>query len=147
MRATISDMGPLLLARMLNLNENQQGVLQLVFKIADDNGLRLLDGKDLRAMLAIEEQGGDHFFGEPMLNIDDRLQTDAAGRGVINILAADKLMDAPRRYATFLRRMLSQVYEHLPEVGDLDKPKLVFFFDEAHLLFDEAPRALLQKIE
>ena len=98
-------------------------------------------------MLAIEEQGGDHFFGEPMLNIDDWLQTDAAGRGVINILAADKLMNAPRLYATFLLWMLSQVYEHLPEVGDLDKPKLVFFFDEAHLLFDEAPRALLQKIE
>ena len=176
-RATISDMGPLLLARMLNLNDTQQGVLQLVFKIADDNGLLLLDGKDLRAMLqhvgdsaasfkteygnisaasigaiqrgmlAIEEQGGDHFFGEPMLNIDDWLQTDAAGRGVINILAADKLMNAPRLYATFLLWMLSQVYEHLPEVGDLDKPKLVFFFDEAHLLFDEAPRALLQKIE
>ncbi|HEY4317028.1 MAG TPA: DUF853 domain-containing protein [Herbaspirillum sp.] len=176
-RATISDMGPLLLARMLNLNDTQQGVLQLVFKIADDNGLLLLDGKDLRAMLqhvgdnaasfkteygnisaasigaiqrgmlAIEEQGGDRFFGEPMLDIDDWLQTDAAGRGVINILAADKLMNAPRLYATFLLWMLSQVYEHLPEVGDLDRPKLVFFFDEAHLLFDEAPHALLQKIE
>jgi DNA helicase HerA-like ATPase len=176
-RATISDMGPLLLSRMLNLNDTQQGVLQLVFKIADDNGLLLLDGKDLRAMLqhvgdnaasfkteygnisaasigaiqrgmlGIEEQGGDHFFGEPMLNIDDWLQTDTGGRGVINILAADKLMNAPRLYATFLLWMLSQVYEHLPEVGDLDKPKLVFFFDEAHLLFDEAPRALLQKIE
>jgi DNA helicase HerA-like ATPase len=176
-RATVSDMGPLLLARMLNLNDTQQGVLQLVFKIADDNGLLLLDGKDLRAMLqhvgdnaasfkteygnisaasigaiqrgmlAIEEQGGDRFFGEPMLNIDDWLQTDADGRGVINILAADKLMNAPRLYATFLLWMLSQVYEHLPEVGDLERPKLVFFFDEAHLLFDEAPRALLQKIE
>lgn len=176
-RATISDLGPLLLARMLNLNDTQQGVLQLVFKIADDNGWLLLDGKDLRAMLqhvgdnaatfkteygnisaasigtiqrgmiAIEEQGGDHFFGEPMLNIDDWLQTDAGGRGVINILSADKLLNAPRLYSTFLLWMLSQVYEHLPEVGDLDKPKLVFFFDEAHLLFDEAPRALLQKIE
>jgi uncharacterized protein len=176
-RTTISDLGPLLLARMLNLNEIQQGVLQLVFKIADDHGLLLLDIKDLRAMLqhvgenaaefqteygnisaasigaiqrgliAIDEQGGDRFFGEPMLNIDDFMQTDGNGRGVVNILAADKLLNAPRLYAIFLLWMLSELYEHLPEVGDLDKPKLVFFFDEAHLLFNEAPKPLLQKIE
>ncbi|MTW11318.1 DUF853 family protein [Pseudoduganella eburnea] len=176
-RATVSDLGPTLLARMLNLNDTQEGVLQLVFKIADDNGLLLLDTKDLRAMLqhvgdnaadyktsygnvsaasigaiqrgllTIEEQGGAHFFGEPMLNIDDLLQTDAAGKGVVNILAADKLMNAPRIYAVFLLWMLSELFENLPEVGDLDKPKLVFFFDEAHLLFAEAPKALLQKIE
>jgi DNA helicase HerA-like ATPase len=177
LRATISDLGPLLLARMLNLNDTQEGVLQLVFRIADDNGLLLLDIKDLRAMLqhvgdnaadfrtsygnisaasigaiqrgllSIEEQGGDRFFGEPMLNIDDLLQTDAAGRGVVNILAADKLVNAPRLYAVFLLWMLSELFENLPEVGDLDKPKLVFFFDEAHLLFAEAPKELLQKIE
>ncbi len=176
-RATISDLGPLLLARMLNLNDTQEGVLQLVFKIADDNGLLLLDTKDLRAMLqhvgdnaadfrteygnisaasigaiqrglmAIEEQGGDRFFGEPMLNIDDMMQTDACGKGVVNILAADKLLNSPRLYSTFLLWMLSELFEQLPEVGDIDKPKLVFFFDEAHLLFDEAPRPLLQKIE
>ncbi|MBV8624596.1 MAG: DUF853 domain-containing protein [Herbaspirillum sp.] len=176
-RATISDMGPLMLARMLNLNDTQQGVLQLVFKIADDNGLLLLDTKDLRAMLqhvgenaaqfkteygnisaasigaiqrgliGIDEQGGDRFFGEPMLDIADWMQTDGQGRGVINILAADKLMNAPRLYSTFLLWMLSELFEHLPEVGDLDKPKMVFFFDEAHLLFDEAPKPLLQKIE
>ena len=176
-RATISDLGPLLLARMLNLNDTQQGVLQLVFKIADDQGLLLLDIKDLRAMLqqvgdsaasfqteygnisaasigaiqrglvGIDEQGGDRFFGEPMLNIDDLLQTDAAGKGVVNILAADRLMNAPQLYSTFLLWMLSELYEHLPEVGDLDKPKLAFFFDEAHLLFADAPKALLQKIE
>ncbi|NUU01948.1 helicase HerA-like C-terminal domain-containing protein [Herbaspirillum robiniae] len=176
-RATISDMGPLMLARMLNLNDTQQGVLQLVFKIADDNGLLLLDTKDLRAMLqhvgehaaefkteygnisaasigaiqrgliAIDEQGGDKFFGEPMLNIEDWMQTDARGKGVINILSADKLMNAPRLYSTFLLWMLSELFEHLPEVGDLDKPKMAFFFDEAHLLFDEAPKPLLQKIE
>jgi len=176
-RATVSDMGPLMLARMLNLNDTQQGVLQLVFKIADDHGLLLLDTKDLRAMLqhvgenaaqfkteygnisaasvgaiqrgliAIEEQGGDQFFGEPMLNIEDWMQTDAQGRGIINILAADKLMNAPRLYSTFLLWMLAELFEHLPEVGDLDKPKMAFFFDEAHLLFDEAPKPLLQKIE
>ncbi len=176
-RATISDLGPLLLARMLNLNDTQEGVLQLVFKIADDNGLLLLDIKDLRTMLqnvgdnaadyrtaygnissasigaiqrgliGIEEQGGDRFFGEPMLNIDDLLQTDARGKGIVNILAADKLMNAPRLYSTFLLWMLSELFENLPEVGDLDKPKLVFFFDEAHLLFAEAPKPLLQKIE
>ena len=176
-RATISDLGPLLLARMLNLNDTQEGVLQLVFKIADDNGLLLLDSKDLRSMLqnvgdnaadyrtsygnisaasigaiqrglmAIEEQGGDKFFGEPMLNIDDLLQTDAHGKGIVNILAADKLMNAPRMYGVFLLWLLSELFENLPEVGDLDKPKLVFFFDEAHLLFAEAPKELLQKIE
>src|SRR3954470_2579235 len=176
-RATVSDMGPLLLGRMLGLNETQEGVLQLVFRIADDNGLLLLDTKDLRAMLQhvgdnaadyktsygnisaasigaiqrglirMEEQGGDQFFGEPMLNIDDLLQTDANGKGVVNILCADKLMNAPRLYSTFLLWMLSELFENLPEVGDLDKPKLVFFFDEAHLLFAEAPKALLQKIE
>jgi DNA helicase HerA-like ATPase len=176
-RATISDLGPLLLARMLNLNDTQEGVLQLVFKIADDNGWLLLDTKDLRAMLqqvgdhaaeyrtsygnisaasigaiqrgliGIEEQGGDKFFGEPMLNIDDLLQTDARGKGVVNILAADKLMNSPRLYAVFLLWMLSELFEHLPEVGDVEQPKLVFFFDEAHLLFDDAPKALLDKIE
>ncbi len=175
-RATVSDMGPLLLSRMLNLNETQQGVLSLVFKIADDNGMALLDLKDLRAMLQhvgdnasqftteygnisaasvgaiqrgllqIEEQGGDQFFGEPMLAIDDFMQT-VDGRGVINILAADKLMNSPRLYATFLLWMLSELFETLPEVGDLDKPKLVFFFDEAHLLFKDAPAALTERIE
>lgn len=175
-RATVSDMGPLLLARMLALNETQQGVLTLVFKIADDHGLALLDLKDLRAMLQyvadnasefqteygnvsaasvgaiqrgllqIEEQGGDKFFGEPMLDIADFMQTEG-GRGVINILAADKLMNAPRLYATFLLWMLSELFEQLPEVGDLDKPKLAFFFDEAHLLFKDAPAALVERIE
>ncbi|MET3117491.1 DNA helicase HerA-like ATPase [Undibacterium sp. GrIS 1.8] len=176
-RATISDLGPLMLGRMLNLNETQEGVLQLAFKIADDNGLLLLDTKNLRAMLqhlgdnasefqteygnisaasigaiqrgllAISEQGGEQFFGEPMLNLDDMLQTDASGKGIINILAADQLLQSPRLYSTFLLWMLSELYEHLPEVGDLDQPKMVFFFDEAHLLFDEAPKVLLQKIE
>jgi len=175
-RATISDMGPLLLGRMLDLNDTQQGVLQLVFKIADDNGLLLLDLKDLRAMLQhvgdnaknftteygnispasvgaiqrglmqVEEQGGDRFFGEPMFDIADLMQT-VRGKGVINVLAADKLMNAPRLYATFLLWMLSELFETLPEVGDLDKPKLVFFFDEAHLLFKDAPSALIERIE
>ncbi len=175
-RATVSDMGPLLLARMLGLNDTQQGVLQLVFKIADDAGLLLLDLKDLRAMLqhvgdnaaqyqtqygnvsaasigaiqrglmSIEAQGGDKFFGEPMLNIADLMQTEG-GLGVINILAADKLMASPLLYATFLLWMLSELFETLPEVGDLDKPKLVFFFDEAHLLFKDAPKALIDRIE
>jgi len=175
-RATVSDMGPLLLARMLALNETQAGVLNLVFKIADDHGLLLLDMKDLRAMLQhvgdnasaftttygnisaasvgaiqrgllqIEEQGGDKFFGEPMLDIADFMQT-VDGKGVVNILAADKLMNAPRLYATFLLWMLSELFESLPEVGDLDKPKLVFFFDEAHLLFNDAPKALIERIE
>ncbi len=175
-RATVSDMGPLMLARMLALNETQQGVLSLVFKIADDNGLLLLDLKDLRAMLQcvgenasqftteygnvsaasvgaiqrgllqIEQQGGDRFFGEPMLNIADFMQTDG-GKGVINILAADQLMNSPRLYSTFLLWMLSELFEQLPEVGDLEQPKLVFFFDEAHLLFKEAPTALVERIE
>ncbi len=175
-RATVSDMGPLLLGRMLALNETQAGVLNLVFKIADDNGLLLLDLKDLRAMLQyvgenakpftteygnisaasvgaiqrgllqIDEQGGDRFFGEPMLDIADFMQTEG-GQGVVNILAADKLMNAPRLYATFLLWMLSELFETLPEVGDLDKPKLVFFFDEAHLLFNDAPKALVERIE
>ncbi len=205
-RATISDLGPLLLARMLNLNETQAGVLQLVFKIADDQGLLLLDMKDLRAMcqsvgdnakdftteygnispasvgaiqrglMQIEEQGGSNdspssaesgshspggtrassgrpsasptaFFGEPMLNIADLMQTDSSGKGVVNILAADKLLIAPRLYATFLLWLLSELFETLPEVGDIDKPKLVFFFDEAHLLFTDAPKPLLERIE
>ncbi|WP_370678552.1 helicase HerA-like C-terminal domain-containing protein [Comamonas sp. GB3 AK4-5] len=176
-RATISDMGPLLLGRMLNLNDTQMGVLNLVFKIADDSGMLLLDLKDLRAMLQyvgdnakqytteygnisaasvgaiqrgllqIESEGGDKFFGEPMLNIQDLMQTDAAGHGVVNILAADKLMNSPRLYSTFLLWMLSQLFEQLPEIGDPDKPKLAFFFDEAHLLFNDAPKVLLERIE
>lgn len=175
-RATISEMGPLLLARILDLNEIQQSVLSIVFKIADDNGLLLLDLKDLRAMLqyagdnakqyttqygnisamsvgaiqrgllALEEQGAGQFFGEPALNFDDWLQTDS-GKGRINILAADKLMQSPRLYSTFLLWMLSELYEHLPEVGDPEKPKLVFFFDEAHLLFTDTPPVLMEKIE
>ncbi|MES2368789.1 helicase HerA-like domain-containing protein [Thiobacillus thioparus] len=175
-RATVSDMGPLLLGRMLDLNDTQSGVLNLVFKVADDNGLLLLDLKDLRAMLAfvgenakqftteygnvssasigaiqrglltLESQGGEQIFGEPMLNIADLIQTDR-GRGVINILAADRLMQSPKLYATLLLWLLSELFEHLPEAGDLDKPKLVFFFDEAHLLFNDAPDALVEKIE
>ena len=175
-RATISDMGPILLSRLLNLNDTQGGVLQLVFKIADDSGLLLLDLKDLRTMvqhvgehakeftteygnvsaasigaiqrglLTLGEQGGDQFFGEPMLDINDLMQTDD-GKGIVNILAADKLMSSPRLYSVFLLWLLSELFEQLPEVGDVDKPKLVFFFDEAHLLFNEAPPALLEKIE
>ena len=175
-RATVSDMGPILLSRLLNLNETQSGVLQLVFRIADDNGLLLLDFKDLRAMvrhvgenarsftteygnvsaasigaiqrglLALEAQGAEQFFGEPMLDIHDLMQTDD-GKGVINILAADKLMTSPRLYSTFLLWLLSELFEQLPEVGDVEKPKLVFFFDEAHLLFSEASPVLLEKIE
>lgn len=175
-RATISDMGPLLLSRMLDLNETQAGVLNLVFKVADDNGMLLLDLKDLRAMLAfvgentkefttdygnvsaasigaiqrglltLESQGGEKIFGEPMLNIADLMQTER-GKGVINILSADKLMQSPKLYATLLLWLLSELYENLPEAGDLDKPKLVFFFDEAHLLFTDAPDALVEKIE
>ena len=176
-RATISDLGPLLLSRLLNLNETQEGVLTIAFKVADDNGLLLLDLKDLRALLGfvadnqasiktqygnvspasvgaiqraltqIEQQGGDLFFGEPMLDVHDLLQTDASGRGVINILAADKLLQTPRVYATFLLWLLAELFEQLPEVGDLEKPKIVFFFDEAHLLFKDAPKALLEKVE
>src|SRR5512146_925897 len=176
-RATVSDMGPLLLGRMLNLNDTQQGVLSLVFKIADDSGLLLLDFKDLRAMvqhvgdnakdftteygnistasigaiqrglLELEQQGAEQFFGEPMLNIDDLMQTDSSGAGMINILAADRLLQSPKVYSTLLLWLLSELFEQLPEAGDLDKPKLVFFFDEAHLLFNDAPAALIDKIE
>ncbi|MFM4823955.1 helicase HerA-like domain-containing protein [Aeromonas bivalvium] len=176
-RATISDMGPLLLSRLLGLNDTQSGVLELVFKVADDEGLLLLDLKDLRAMvqfvgehaktlttrygnvssasvgailrnlLTLERAGADHFFGEPMLDIQDLLQTDEQGRGHINILAADKLTQSSRLYACFLLWLLSELFEQLPEVGDPDKPKLVFFFDEAHLLFNDTPKALLEKIE
>ena len=175
-RATVTDMGPLLLARMLDLNDTQSGVLNLVFRIADDNGLLVLDLKDLRAMLQyvgenasqfttqygnvsaasvgaiqrglmqIESQGGDKFFGEPMLNIADFMQT-VGGKGVVNILSADKLMNSPRLYATFLLWMLSELFEQLPEIGDPDQPKLAFFFDEAHLLFKDAPKALVERIE
>ena len=175
-RATVSDLGPLLLSRILELNETQAGVLALVFKVADDNGLLLLDLKDLRAMLqhvgdnaakfqtdygnvsaasigaiqrgllALEQQGAAKFVGEPMLNIDDLLQT-AGGKGVVNVLAAEKLFQAPKLYATMLLWLLAELYERLPEVGDRDKPKLVFFFDEAHLLFTDAPKALLERIE
>ncbi|HEX6530719.1 MAG TPA: helicase HerA-like domain-containing protein, partial [Burkholderiales bacterium] len=179
-RATVSDMGPLLLARMLDLNETQAGVLALVFKIADDHGLLLLDLKDLRAMLqhvgdnaakfktqygnvatpsigaiqrgllALENQGAAQFFGEPMLDIADLMQVRGAPhnpRGVVNVLAADKLMNSPKLYSSFLLWLLAELFEQLPEVGDPDKPKLVFFFDEAHLLFSEAPKALVEKVE
>lgn len=176
-RATVSDMGPLLLARMLELNDTQEGVLSLVFKVADDEGLLLLDMKDLRAMLQnvadraaelrtrygnvssasigaiqrsllrLETQGAEQFFGEPMLDIFDLIRVNEKGQGIINILAADKLMQAPRLYAAFLLWMLAELYEALPEIGDPEKPKFVFFFDEAHLLFNDAPRALLEKIE
>jgi DNA helicase HerA-like ATPase len=176
-RTTISDMGPLLMSRLLNLNETQTGVLTLVFKAADDNGLLLLDLKDLRAMLQyvgdnaaqfktkygnvsaasigaiqrglleLEGQGAEKFFGEPALDLDDMMQTENEGRGVINILAAEKLINAPKLYATFLLWLLAELFERLPEVGDPEKPKLIFFFDEAHLLFDDAPAVLLEKIE
>ncbi len=177
MRTTVSEMGPLLMSRILNLNDTQTGVLTLVFKIADDNGLLLLDMKDLQAMLqhvsehakeyqtnygnisaasigaiqrglvALEQQGGDQFFGEPALNIEDLLQTDSAGKGVVNILAADKLLQSPQLYATFLLWLMSELFEKLPEVGDPEKPKLVFFFDEAHLLFNDLPPVLQSRIE
>lgn len=176
-RTTISEMGPLLLARLLNLNDTQSGVLSLAFKIADDNGLLLLDLKDLQAMiqfvgenakefqtrygnissasigaiqrnlLTLGEQGAESFFGEPALDLMDLMQTDGQGRGMINILAADQLMLSPRVYATFLLWMLAELFEQLPEVGDPDKPRLVFFFDEAHLLFDDTPKALQEKVE
>lgn len=176
-RTTVSEIGPLLLARMLNLNDTQEGVLSAVFRIADDQGLLLIDFKDLKAMLtyvsenaadlkaeygnlspaslgaiqrnllALGDQGGEQFFGEPSLNILDFIQTDSNGHGYINILAADKLMNTPKLYATFLLWMLSELFEQLPEVGDMDKPKLVFFFDEAHLLFDNASQNLQEKIE
>lgn len=176
-RTTVAEMGPLLLSRMLNLNDVQSGVLNSIFKIADDKGWLLLDFKDLRtmsqhagdnsasyqtdygnissasvgaiqrALLQIETEGGDLLFGEPALNLDDFMQTDADGRGIVNILASDKLFNSPRVYATFLLWLLSELFEKLPEVGDMEKPKLVFFFDEAHLLFTDAPQALMQKIE
>lgn len=176
-RATVSEMGPLLLARLFDLNDTQSAVLSLVFKIADDNGMLLLDIKDLQAMLqyvgdnaaqfqtsygnissasigavqrslmTLDQQGGDKFFGEPALNLEDMMRTDAKGRGTVNILAADKLMLTPKTYATFLLWMLSELFERLPEIGDQEKPKLAFFFDEAHLLFNDAPKALLEKIE
>lgn len=177
MRTTISEMGPLLLSRLLNLNDTQEGVLNLAFKIADESGLLLLDLKDLtsllefignnrneftisygnisaasigsiqRNLMVLEQQGAEHFFGEPAFDIHDLLQTDNQGMGMLNILAADKLMQSPRIYSTFLLWLLSELFEELPETGDLEKPKLVFFFDEAHLLFYEAPKILLDKIE
>ncbi|EFC8073035.1 DUF853 domain-containing protein [Escherichia coli] len=176
-RATVSDLGPLLLARLLNLNDVQSGVLNIIFRIADDQGLLLLDFKDLRAitqyigdnaksfqnqygnissasvgaiqrgLLTLEQQGATHFFGEPMLDIKDWMRTDTNGKGVINILSAEKLYQMPKLYAASLLWMLSELYEQLPEAGDLEKPKLVFFFDEAHLLFNDAPQVLLDKIE
>ena len=176
-RTTISDMGPLLLARLMNLTNVQEGVLNIAFKIADDEGLLLLDLKDLQALLAdlaerakeisgqygnvskasvgaiqrqllvLEQQGGEDFFGEPALEIRDLMRTTRDGRGIVNVLAADKLMMAPRLYATFLLWLLSELFEELPEVGNPEKPHLVFFFDEAHLLFDEAPRILVEKVE
>jgi hypothetical protein len=176
-RTTVSEMGPLLLARLLDLNDTQEGVLQIVFRHADDNGLLILDFEDLQAvlgwasenakelsgkygnvskqsvgaiqrqLLSFESQGADMFFGEPALEIDDFLKSDEQGRGIINVLAADKLMRSPKLYATFLLWLLAELFETLPEVGDPEKPKLVFFFDEAHLLFDDAPKALEDKIE
>jgi len=176
-RATVSEMGPLLFSRLLGLNDTQEGVLALVFKIADDNGLLLLDLKDLQAMLrhvgdnakdfqtqygnisaasigaiqrglvALEQQGGAKFLGEPALNLDDMMQTDANGQGVVNILAADKLINSPKLYATFLLWMLTELFEKLPEAGDPDKPKLVFFFDEAHLLFTDLPKVIQDKVQ
>ncbi|MEQ1935933.1 MAG: helicase HerA-like domain-containing protein, partial [Fimbriimonadaceae bacterium] len=176
-RTTISEMGPLLLSRLLQLNEVQEGVLNIAFRIADEEGLLLLDLKDLRAILAyvaeradeltreygnvsatsvgaiqrgllvLEEQGGTKFFGEPALELSDFMRTETSGRGMINILSADKLMMNPKLYSTFLLWLLSELFEELPEVGDLEKPKLVFFFDEAHLLFSDAPTSLLEKVE
>jgi DNA helicase HerA-like ATPase len=176
LRATVSAMGPVLLSRILNLNDTQEGVLNIIFKYADDNGLLLLDLKDLRAMaqyvgdnaaemktkygnvaaasigaiqrglLVLEQQGAEKFFGEPALDLEDLIQTDGSGRGVVNILAADKLLQSPQLYSTFLLWLMSELFEQLPEVGDLDKPKLLFFFDEAHLLFNDAPKELLDKV-
>ncbi|MFC4272891.1 DUF853 family protein [Sneathiella chungangensis] len=176
-RTTISEIGPLLLSRMLELNDTQEGVMNIVFRVADEQGLLLLDLKDLRALLGVvneqrkeisavygnvspqsigaiqrsllrlEDQGADKFFGEPALDLRDFMRTDHEGRGIVNILAADKLMNSPRLYGTFLLWMLSELFEELPEAGDADRPKLVFFFDEAHLLFDDAPKALLEKVE
>jgi len=177
LRATVAEMGPMLLSRMLELNDTQEGVLNIAFKLADDEGLLLLDFKDLRAILAhvgeraselqsrygqvskqsvgtiqrrllvLEQQGGEQFFGEPALALQDLMLVTPAGRGAVNVLAADKLVQSPRLYATFLLWLLAELFEELPEVGDLPKPKLVFFFDEAHLLFKDAPRALMDKVE
>src|SRR3990172_6476860 len=176
-RATVSEMGPLLLARLMDLSEAQEGVLNIAFKIADDEKLPLLDLKDLqalledlaaradtlttkygnitkasvgsiqRSLLVLEQQGASHFFGEPALKIQDLMRTARDGRGYISVLAAERLMESPRLYATFLLFLLSELFEEMPEVGDPDKPKLVFFFDEAHLLFKDAPKALLEKVE
>jgi DNA helicase HerA-like ATPase len=176
-RTTISEMGPLLISRLLDLNDTQSGVMNLVFKIADDNGLLILDMKDLKSMLeyigenaseftteygnvskqtigaiqrgllTLEQQGAEQFFGEPALQISDLMKIDNQGKGMINILAADKLFQSPKLYSTFLLWLMAELFEELPEVGDVDKPKMVFFFDEAHLLFNEAPKALLEKIE
>jgi DNA helicase HerA-like ATPase len=176
-RATVSEMGPLLLSRLMNLSEAQEGIMNIAFKIADDEGLLLLDLKDLQSLLAniagradeisarygnvtkpsvgaiqrtllvLEQQGADFFFGEPALNIADLMRTTRDGRGAISVLAADRLMSNPRLYATFLLWLMSELFEQLPEVGDPDKPKLVFFFDEAHLLFTDAPRALVERVE
>ena len=176
-RATVAEMGPLLLARMLELNETQEGVLNIAFKVADDQGLLLLDFKDLtailqevatqagelttvygnvskatigtiqRRLLTLEQQGAEHFFGEPALELTDLMLTTPDGRGAVNVLMADQLIHSPRLYATFLLWLLSELFEKLPEAGDLPKPKLVFFFDEAHLLFNDAPKALIEKVE
>jgi DNA helicase HerA-like ATPase len=176
-RTTVSEMGPLLLARLMDLNDVQEGVLNIAFHVADEDGLLMLDLDDLqsmlvhcgeradaltleygniskqsvgsiqRALLQLRSQGGEHFFGEPALDLDDLIRCDDSGRGVVNILAADRLMSSPKLYSTFLLWLLSELFETLPEIGDVDKPKLVFFFDEAHLLFDNAPKALLEKIE
>ena len=176
LRATVSEMGPLLLSRLLQLNDTQEGVLSIAFKYADDNGLLLLDLKDLqsliqfvganadqmtlqygnvstasvgaiqRGLLQLDEQGGDLFFGEPAVKLDDFMQT-VGGKGVLNLLAADQLINAPKLYSTFLLWLLSELFESLPEAGDLEKPKLVFFFDEAHLLFSDAPTALVEKVD
>jgi uncharacterized protein len=176
-RATVTEIGPVLMSRLLQLNDTQEGVLNIVFKVADEQGLLLLDFKDLqailqwtaenagtlttkygnvgkqtvgtiqRALLTLQQQGGERFFGEPALDLKDMIGSDASGAGFINVLAADKLMQTPRLYGTFLLWLLSELYQVMPEVGDVDKPKFVFFFDEAHLLFDDAPKALLEKIE
>lgn len=175
-RATVSEMGPLLLSRMLELNDTQEGVLNIAFRVADEEGLLLLDLKDLRAilvevseradelqkaygnvspasvgaiqrnLLVLEQQGGDKFFGEPALDLHDFMRTDLSGKGMINVLAADKLMSSPRLYSTFLLWMLAELFETLPEIGDPEKPTMVFFFDEAHLLFTDAPKSLLEKV-
>src|SRR5690349_11817694 len=176
-RTTVSEIGPVLMARLLQLNDTQEGVLNIVFKVADEQGLLILDFKDLqavlqwtaenagtlttkygnvskqsigtiqRALLMLQQQGGERFFGEPALDLKDMIRTDASGFGVVNVLAADKLMESPKLYSTFLLWLLSELFQVMPEVGDLEKPKFVFFFDEAHLLFDDAPKALLDKIE